>query len=127
MSLIGGVRRDSRVSVIVTNCTEPAKPASLNEPIPDTALINGGNCWDCSSNLTEKCAGGRFEAVVGERGTYRLRVVNVGAFLPLMFSVEGHQMRIIEADGNDVNTSYNQPQASQCLAVGQRLSLGVII
>ncbi len=31
--------------------------------------------------------------------TYRLRIVNTGAFSPLIFWVDGHEMRIIEADG----------------------------
>jgi iron transport multicopper oxidase len=31
--------------------------------------------------------------------TYRLRIVNTGAFNSLFFWVDGHELRIIEADG----------------------------
>lgn len=31
--------------------------------------------------------------------TYRLRVINMGAFAGFFFWIDGHQMRIIEADG----------------------------
>jgi iron transport multicopper oxidase len=31
--------------------------------------------------------------------TYRLRIVNVGAFTAFYFWIDGHEMRIIEADG----------------------------
>ncbi len=31
--------------------------------------------------------------------TYRLRIVNAGAFNSLIFWVDGHEMRLIEADG----------------------------
>jgi FtsP/CotA-like multicopper oxidase with cupredoxin domain len=46
-------------------------------------------------------------------------VINTGASLSLMFSIDGHEFQIIEADGNDVNTSFNEQQAAQALAVAQ--------
>ena len=33
--------------------------------------------------------------------TYRLRIVNTGAFAMFYFWIEGHQMSIIEVDGTD--------------------------
>jgi FtsP/CotA-like multicopper oxidase with cupredoxin domain len=100
-----------RVSVAVANYTEPANSASLNGPLPDTALINGGNNWNCTNNSTNR-AGGRFQATVLLNKLYRLRVISTGASLSLMFSIDGHEFQIIETDGNDVNTSFNEPQAA---------------
>jgi iron transport multicopper oxidase len=31
--------------------------------------------------------------------TYRLRIVNTAAFTPFYFWIDGHEMRLIEADG----------------------------
>ncbi|KAK8856984.1 multicopper oxidase [Apiospora arundinis] len=55
------------------------------EPIPDTGLINSGQ------NVTVK---------VDDRKTYLLRVVNLGNFVGTYFEVEGHQLTIVEANGN---------------------------
>ncbi|KAL1917392.1 uncharacterized protein VTP21DRAFT_5048 [Calcarisporiella thermophila] len=58
------------------------------EPTPDSALINH------SQNETFQFAPGK---------TYRLRVINMSAFAMFLFSIDGHEMDIIEVDGVDVN------------------------
>lgn len=59
--------------------------------------------------------------------TYRLRIVNVGAFTAFYFWIDGHEMRIIEADGvsiafrstleaNIMPTTYHRPTSRSHLS-----------
>ncbi|ORY66655.1 Cupredoxin [Leucosporidium creatinivorum] len=62
-----------------------------NEPVPDAGTINGVGQWGNStaySNYT-------LEA----NKTYRLRLANTGSFAASRFSVDGHILTVIEADG----------------------------
>ncbi|WFD28765.1 L-ascorbate oxidase [Malassezia nana] len=78
------------------------------EPVPENALINGKNIFTCHhSRLNDvPCPAGDADQV-GEYSTfslrpdqaYRLRLVNVGALADITFSVDGHTMTVIEADG----------------------------
>ena len=78
------------------------------EPVPENALINGKHVFSCHhSRLTGvPCPAGDVDQV-GEYSTfsldpkqaYRLRLVNVGALADITFSVDGHTMTVIEADG----------------------------
>ncbi|EKM56526.1 uncharacterized protein PHACADRAFT_141262 [Phanerochaete carnosa HHB-10118-sp] len=52
--------------------------------------------------------------------TYRLRVVNTSAFAMFYFWIDGHDMRIIEADGTDVEES---PIDLLTVTVAQRYSI----
>ncbi|KAI0263015.1 Fet3 protein [Gloeopeniophorella convolvens] len=52
--------------------------------------------------------------------TYRLRIVNTSAFSAFFFWIDGHEMRIIEADGTDVEES---PIDLLSLTVAQRYSV----
>ncbi|TFY82857.1 hypothetical protein EWM64_g1163 [Hericium alpestre] len=52
--------------------------------------------------------------------TYRLRIVNTSAFAAFFFWIDGHEMRIIEADGTDVEES---PSDLLSLTVAQRYSV----
>lgn len=54
------------------------------EPVPNSALMND------TQNLTTPVQPGM---------TYLLRLVNVGAFASHYFWIEGHTMKIVEADG----------------------------
>jgi iron transport multicopper oxidase len=60
----------------------PPKPGS--SPSPVTAAVG------FNENSTLSFEPGK---------TYRLRIVNTGAFAAFFFWIDGHQMRIIEADG----------------------------
>lgn len=52
--------------------------------------------------------------------TYRLRVINMSALAMFHFWIDGHDMRIIEADGTDVQEF---PVDHLSLAVAQRYSV----
>ncbi|BGP19389.1 ferroxidase fet3 [Rhodosporidiobolus nylandii] len=90
------------------------------EPVPDSLLIyaaqngsylgkDGAAAFNTDLNIP-------FEA--GK--TYRLRVVNVGIFAMQFLWIDGHQMRVIEADGVDVE---EYPVDTLTLAVAQRYSV----
>ncbi|KDQ60117.1 Ferroxidase [Jaapia argillacea MUCL 33604] len=52
--------------------------------------------------------------------TYKIRVVNTGAFAMFYFWIDGHDMSIVEVDGTDVQA---QPVDMLSLAVAQRYSV----
>jgi hypothetical protein len=61
-----------------------------NEPIPDSGTINGIGQFGDSSNY--------FNLTLRPNTTYRLRLINSGSFAAVHFSVDGHNLTIIEAD-----------------------------
>ncbi|KAL9931360.1 hypothetical protein V8E36_009757 [Tilletia maclaganii] len=74
------------------------------EPVPDNGLINGYNIFDCSrllyEGLTCRAERGRMtESLVEPGRTYRLRIVNTGAIGVQTFSIDNHNLTVIEADG----------------------------
>ncbi|KAA1476163.1 ferroxidase [Dentipellis sp. KUC8613] len=100
------------------------------EPVPDSALIyyaqNGAYLGPIPGTTPE---GGVTSAVgFNENGTlpfqpgktYRLRIVNTSAFAAFFFWIDGHDMRIIEADGIDVEES---PIDLISITVAQRYSV----
>ncbi|KAF8523282.1 laccase [Hysterangium stoloniferum] len=65
-----------------------------HEPVPDSGVINGlGRFKDGPTNVPRAVV----NVISGKR--YRLRVINISAFAQFRFSIEGHRMTIIEADG----------------------------
>ncbi|KAM0746530.1 laccase [Meredithblackwellia eburnea MCA 4105] len=65
------------------------------EPVPNSALVywmHNGTYLDGFSNVTVPFEAGK---------TYRIRVINTSAFAMFWTWIDGHQMRIIEADGTD--------------------------
>ncbi|TPX32371.1 hypothetical protein SmJEL517_g04551 [Synchytrium microbalum] len=96
---------DFSQSLVATYLTTglPNNPSA--EPVPDNGLINGQNIFNCSSNLARTCNGGgsraAFNFLPGLK--YRLRLINVGAFADFMFSVDGHELSVVEADSTVVN------------------------
>ncbi|KAF8987472.1 hypothetical protein BGZ52_004371 [Haplosporangium bisporale] len=104
-------------------------PASQgNEPVPDNGLINGRNSFNCSSDAQalfptgNKCTNGAPLATFNFKTglTYRIRLINTGAFADFQFSIDDHMLTVIEADGIDM-----QPVAVQRLPihVAQRYSV----
>ncbi|ESK96308.1 multicopper oxidase [Moniliophthora roreri MCA 2997] len=94
------------------------------EPVPDSALIYfaqnasylppvGGTspAIGFNENATLPFTPGK---------TYRLRVVNTSAFSMFYFWIDGHQMRIIEVDGTDIEES---PVDMLSVTVAQRYSV----
>jgi len=102
------------------------------EPVPDSGLINGQHVFNCEhSRLTEvPCPAqqrfgrdrvGRYtEFRLDPAKRARLRIVNVGAVADMTFSVDGHTLTVIEADGTLVQpmTVHRLP-----IAPGQRYSV----
>ena len=73
-----------------------------NEPIPNSGLINGKGRYDCSLT-SRKCTPNApletFDFVPGRR--YRLRIINAASMATFNFSIDGHKLDVIEADGID--------------------------
>lgn len=101
------------------------------EPVPASGLINGKHRFSCEhSRLTQvPCPADPLgKEIVGEYSTfsldpskrYRLRLVNVGSLAEQTFSVDGHSLTVIEADGVLVDpfTVHRLP-----IATGQRYSV----
>ncbi|KAI0287698.1 Cupredoxin [Russula brevipes] len=98
-------------------------------PLTDSALIyfaqNGSYLGPVSgtspSSVTSHVGFNKNATLPFEPGkTYRLRIVNTSAFAAFFFWIDGHDMRIIEADGTDVEES---PIDLLSLTVAQRYSL----
>lgn len=101
------------------------------EPVPASGLINGKHRFNCEHSRLSNipCPADIFgKEEVGEYTTftlqpsrrYRLRIVNVGALADQTFSVDGHTLTVIEADGLLVQpiTVHRLP-----IAPGQRYSV----
>ncbi|KAG2146288.1 Fet3 protein [Suillus clintonianus] len=80
------------------------------EPVPDSAIIyfsqNGSylppNTGSNLSPVTSMVGFNENATLPFEPGkTYRLRIINMGALAGFFFWIDGHEMRIIEADGTD--------------------------
>ncbi|KAI0634300.1 multicopper oxidase-domain-containing protein [Trametes polyzona] len=84
-----------------------------NEPVPDGGTINGIGQYGSSN-------GTFFNATLAPNKTYRLRLINTGSFVAMRFSVDGHTLTVVEADGTAV-----QPVvvSAVSVAVAQRYSV----
>ncbi|KAK9369486.1 Cupredoxin [Lipomyces kononenkoae] len=72
------------------------------EPVPDNGLINGGAYFDCSLTPGDTCYqqdANRTAFNFEQNKTYRLRVINTGAFADIEFSVDEHPLTLVEGDG----------------------------
>lgn len=71
------------------------------EPVPDSILINGKGRFDCTKKSQVDCNPNApydvFNVYFGK--TYKLRIINTGAMGSYNFSIDGHTMDVIEADG----------------------------
>ncbi|KAJ8585102.1 Fet3 protein [Rhizopogon salebrosus TDB-379] len=99
------------------------------EPIPDSALVyfsqNGSYLAPIPgsnpSPVTSAVGFNENATLPFEPGkTYRLRVINVGSFAGFFFWIDGHEMRIIEADGTDTQ---EKPIDMLSLSAAQRYSV----
>ncbi|ESK85706.1 laccase [Moniliophthora roreri MCA 2997] len=77
--------------------TGPAIVATQAPPIADSTLINGLGRWP-QGNLTSPLA--VVNVVKGKR--YRMRLISIACDPNYTFSIDGHNMTIIEADGVNV-------------------------
>ncbi|KAK0472802.1 Fet3 protein [Armillaria novae-zelandiae] len=91
------------------------------EPVPDSALIYFAQK---SSYLRDKFGSVAFNkdaTLPFQTGkTYRLRILNTSAFAMFMFWIDGHDMRLIEVDGTDIEES---PINLISVSAGQRYSV----
>ncbi|KAI0747068.1 Fet3 protein [Daedaleopsis nitida] len=99
------------------------------EPVPDSGLIyfsqNGSYLGPISGTspdpVTGKVGFNENATLPFQPGkTYRLRIVNTSAFSAFFFWIDGHDMRIIEVDGTDVQES---PIDLISITVAQRYSV----
>ncbi|KAJ3506458.1 hypothetical protein NLJ89_g6860 [Agrocybe chaxingu] len=99
------------------------------EPVPDSALIYfaqnasylGPKAGTSPSPVTSAVGFNENATLPFEPGkTYRLRIVNTSAFAMFFFWIDGHEMRIIEVDGTDVEES---PIDLITITVAQRYSV----
>src|SRR5271170_8067282 len=105
-------------------------PGPGTEPLPDTILMNGLNTFNCSvppgldpqSNYTKQsCTGGKLYNLPVQSGkSYRLRLINPGSYAGLYFTIDSHNLTIIEADGTDI-TPIEVP--GLYVNIGQRYSV----
>lgn len=65
-----------------------------NEPVPDSGTLNGIGQYTTPSQYTNY--------TLLPNSTYRLRLVNSGSFAAIRFSVDGHTLSVVEADGTPV-------------------------
>lgn len=96
-----------------------------DEPVWETSLINGLGNFNCnktkmSCNKIQPVS--NFTFVPGKR--YRIRIINMAAFAAYEFSIDNHNMRVIEVDG--VDTLLSDEINSLRINVAQRYSVVVI-
>lgn len=95
-----------------------------DEPVGDGGLVNGIGRSNCAfAPADSSCDGGsNYNFTVEANKRYRLRVVNAGSLADIRFSVDGHVMTVIEADGTPV-----QPVKVQSVQVSVAQRYSVII
>ncbi|KAI0249053.1 Cupredoxin [Lactifluus subvellereus] len=115
-------------SVLIKQFINVANPDGI-EPIPDSALVYfiqndsylGPMPGKNPASVTSHVGFNENATLPFEPGkTYRLRIANVGAFAAFFFWIDGHEMRIIEVDGTDVEES---PIDLLSITVAQRYSV----
>lgn len=115
------------VAAIARSKAGPPGGEQGDEPTPDYAMINGlgfSNCalapngTTCISDEPQGRTAYNFTVPANKR--VRMRVINAGSLATIRFSVDGHNMTVIEADGTEV-----EPVVVQSLnvMVAQRYSV----
>ncbi|GAK64256.1 multi-copper oxidase [Moesziomyces antarcticus] len=115
------------VAAIAKSKAGPPGGDQGSEPTPDYAMINGlgfSNCplapngTTCISDQPHGKSAYNFTVPANKR--VRMRVINAGSMATFRFSVDGHNMTVIEADGTEVEPVVVQ---SLNLMVAQRYSV----
>ncbi|KAG0292448.1 hypothetical protein BGZ96_004128 [Linnemannia gamsii] len=97
-----------------------------HEPVPNSGLINGKGSFDCKNVIPADLPCGPSERAVFHfipNRRYRLRIINTAAAASFLFSIDGHQLLVIEADGTDLNPFMVD---SLPINTGQRYSVIVV-
>eukprot|EP00475_Leptophrys_vorax_P012633 TRINITY_DN19031_c0_g1_i1.p1 TRINITY_DN19031_c0_g1~~TRINITY_DN19031_c0_g1_i1.p1 ORF type:complete len:612 (-),score=122.60 TRINITY_DN19031_c0_g1_i1:1169-3004(-) len=93
-------------------------------PIPDSGLINGRGIFNCSWAFDKTCKQRDFKElfhttlVVGR--TYRFRLIGAMSYATYLFSIDQHNLLVIELDGADVQKT---PMQLVEVNPGQRVSV----
>lgn len=99
------------------------------EPLPDNFLLNGQHTYNCSvdsttwpSSASDTCTGGALSVVHVRPGasTTRLRLINHSTFFSFWFSIDSHNLTIVEIDGVEVSPIEDR---GVYINVGQRYSV----
>lgn len=115
-------------SVLLKQFINIANPGGA-EPIPNSAIVYFAQNASYLGPITGRTPAGVTSAVGFNENatlpfvpgkTYRLRIVNTSAFAMFFFWIDGHEMRIIEVDGTDVEES---PIDLISITVAQRYSI----
>ncbi|KZO93579.1 multicopper oxidase [Calocera viscosa TUFC12733] len=77
------------------------------EPVPDNALVNGVQLYDCQRSVRRITC----DASKGTRPTYtlradkiyKLRFINTGSLAQSFISVDEHELYVVEADGTNID------------------------
>lgn len=79
------------------------------EPLSDNFLLNGQNTWDCGIESTtwpavqQQCTGGQlYTTTIKPVSTVRLRLINHSSYFSYWFSIESHNLTIVEMDGVEI-------------------------
>ncbi|PPQ70229.1 hypothetical protein CVT24_013087 [Panaeolus cyanescens] len=89
-----------------------------DEPVPDTGLINGVGRYEGGPNVPWP----RINVESGKR--YRFRIINISAYAGFEFSIEKHDLKIIEVDG--INHVPKTVKALEVFAVDEENVFGVL-
>ncbi|KAI1158076.1 multicopper oxidase-domain-containing protein [Nemania serpens] len=99
-------------------------PGVEDEPVPNTALMNGVNQAVCSDHPLRNCTEvgaallPHLDMTHGER--HRIRFINVGGFAWFQVAVDEHDdLQVVEADGTIVEPTLSSPLV---ISPGQRYS-----
>ncbi|KAK9376557.1 Cupredoxin [Lipomyces chichibuensis] len=93
------------------------------EPVPDNGLINGAAFFNCSLTPGASCYQQDANRTIfnfEQDKTYRLRVINTGAFAEINFSIDEHPLTLVEGDGVLIQPTTLHKLA---VAVAQRYSV----
>ncbi|MBW0466134.1 hypothetical protein O181_005849 [Austropuccinia psidii MF-1] len=91
-----------------------------NEPVPNSGVMNGIGQYHHTAN-GEVNLPSYYRLVVEPTKSYRLRLANTGSFAPIRFSVESHNLTVVEADGVEVEpVTFSD---GLVIEVGQRYSV----
>ncbi|PWY97404.1 hypothetical protein BCV70DRAFT_219514 [Testicularia cyperi] len=115
------------VAAIAKSKAGPPGGEQGDEPTPDYAMINGLGFANCglapngTACVSDQAAGeSAYNFTVPANKRVRMRVINAGSLATFRFSVDGHNMTVIEADATEV-----EPRVVQSLnvMVAQRYSV----
>ncbi|EST05673.1 Multicopper oxidase, type 3 [Kalmanozyma brasiliensis GHG001] len=115
------------VAAIAKSKSGPPGGDQGSEPVPDYGMINGlgfSNCALAPNGTTcisdEPAGKAAYNFTVPANKRIRMRVINGGSLASFRFSVDGHNMTVIEADGTEVEPIVVQ---SLNVMVAQRYSV----